>query len=174
MREIGRAVGLKSTSTVAYYLRDLARTGQLRHSPEVSRGLSVTSAASFPETPLLAVPLLGRVTAGLPALAQEDVEEIIRIPSNRFASRPDFALRVAGESMTGVGIHDGDLAFVHQQPTAEEGDIVVALLDDEATLKRFERTGDAIRLVAANPRFKPIVTRDVVILGRLVGILRTL
>jgi len=173
VREIGAAVGLKSTSTVAYYLRHLEQEGRIQRVRERSRGLSLPKASDpHPED---AVPLIGRVAAGLPLLADEQVEGHIPIPatsSQWFGGQPDFALRVAGDSMVGAGILDGDLAFVHQQDWAEEGDIVVALLDDEATLKRFHRTPAAIHLLAENPRYKPIVATDVRILGRLVGIVR--
>lgn len=106
-------------------------------------------------------------------LAAEHIDEYIKIPEPWVSGRVDFALKVQGDSMIGAGILDGDIALVQRQPTAQDGDIVVALLDEEATLKRFERGPDAILLHAENPRYAPIVSRDVSILGRLVGILRT-
>ena len=172
MREIGAAVSLKSTSTVVYYLRRLEREGRINRVHERSRGISLPRDA-LEETDR--VPLIGRVAAGLPLLADEQVEELVPIPhtpSAWFGGRPDFALRVRGDSMEGAGILDGDLAFVHQQDSAEDGQIVVALLGEDATLKRFQRAPDAVRLLAENPRYAPIVVRDVRILGRLVGIVR--
>jgi repressor LexA len=172
VREIGAAVSLKSTSTVAYYLRRLEEEGRISRVHERSRGISLPREAfTDPDR----VPLIGRVAAGLPLLADEQVEELVPIPhtpSAWFGGRPDFALRVRGDSMEGAGILDGDLAFVHQQDAADDGQIVVALLGEEATLKRFQRAPDAIRLLAENPRYAPIVARDVRILGVLVGIVR--
>jgi repressor LexA len=168
IREIAAGVGLKSTSTVAYYLRDLEAQGELIRQPERSRGLRVARDAV--EGP--AVPLVGRVAAGLPLLATEQIEDYIRLPAQWFTGRVDFALRVTGDSMVGAGILDGDIALIKQQPTADDGDIVVALLGDEATLKRLRRLPDHVELLAENPRYAPIRTDTVEILGRLVGLVR--
>jgi repressor LexA len=168
VREIATGVGLKSTSTVAYYLRDLEARGHLERQHERSRGIRFANEPA--EGP--AVPLVGRVAAGMPILATEQIEDHIRIPAQWFSGRVDFALRVSGDSMIGDGILDGDIALIKQQPSAEEGEIVVALIGDEATLKRLHRTADGIELQAANPRYAPIRSADVEILGRLVGVLR--
>jgi repressor LexA len=168
IREIAEGVGLKSTSTVAYYLRDLEQHGHLSRQPERSRGIRVTHDA--PEGP--AVPLVGRVAAGLPLLADEQIEDYIRLPAQWFSGRVDFALKVTGDSMVGAGILDGDIALIKQQPTADDGDIVVALLGDEATLKRLRRQDGRVLLLAENPRYAPIAAQEVEILGRLVGIVR--
>lgn len=172
VREIGAAVALKSTSTVAYYLRRLEEEGRINRVHDRSRGLTLPPGEQARGD---RVPLIGRVAAGLPLLADEQIEDLVPIPSSPtgwFGGRPDFALRVRGDSMEGAGILDGDLAFVHQQDSADDGQIVVALLGEEATLKRFQRARDAVRLLAENPRYAPIVARDVRILGRLVGIVR--
>ena len=172
VREIGAAVSLKSTSTVAYYLRRLEEEGRINRVRERSRGLTLPRGDDPTGD---RVPLIGRVAAGLPLLADEQIEDLVPIPASPtawFGGRPDFALRVRGDSMEGAGILDGDLAFVHQQDTADDGQIVVALLGEEATLKRFQRAPDAVRLLAENPRYAPIVAREVRILGRLVGIVR--
>jgi repressor LexA len=170
VREIGEAVGLKSTSSVAYYLRDLERRGQLHRVPEVSRGIG----RATPNPSGRTVPVLGRIAAGLPRLADAAEEEELELPPHWPPGRVDFALRVRGDSMVGAGILDGDLALVRAQPTAEDGDIVVALLDGEATLKRLNRAGGVVRLVAANPAYPPLVADDVRILGRVVGLMRAL
>jgi len=159
---------LRSTSTVAYYIRDLEERGQLDRTRERSRGV-VLKGRGRPD----AVPLVGRIAAGTPILATEHVEDMVTVPAEWFPARVDFALKVVGDSMIGAGICDGDIAFIHQQPTADDGDIVAALLDDEATLKRLYRRADGVELRAENPRYAPILSDDVVVLGRLVGIVRT-
>jgi repressor LexA len=161
-------VGLRSTSTVAYYLRDLEEKGQLDRTRERSRGVVLKDRETAD-----AVPLLGRIAAGTPILATEHVEDMVTVPSEWFSARVDFALKVSGDSMIGAGIHDGDIAFIHQQPSADDGDIVAALLDDEATLKRLRRRSGQVELHAENPQYAPIVAGQVTILGRLVGIVRT-
>jgi repressor LexA len=172
VREIGAAVGLKSTSTVAYYLRDLEGEGRINRVHERSRGLTVPDRQRPAAN---TVPIIGRVAAGLPLLADEQVEDYVpipEVPTQWFGGRPDFALRVSGDSMVGAGILDGDLAFVHRQDSADDGEIVVALLGEEATLKRLKRGPGSVSLLAENPRYAPIVATDVRILGRLVGIVR--
>ncbi|MCL8207756.1 MAG: transcriptional repressor LexA [Actinomycetia bacterium] len=170
VREIGEAVGLKSTSSVAYYLRDLEKRGQLRRVPDVSRGIGMAPA----DPSIRTVPVLGRIAAGLPRWADAVEEEPIALPAHWPPGRVDFALRVRGDSMVGAGILDGDVALVRAQPTADDGDIVVALLDGEATLKRLSRSAGVVRLVAANPAYPPLRADEVRILGRVVGLLRTL
>jgi repressor LexA len=168
VREIAKAAGLKSVSTVAYYLRSLEQAGLIERLPERSRGLRLV------EEPRdrAAVPLLGRVPAGEPFLAAEAVEDYLELPDRWFQGRVDFALRVVGDSMVGAGILDGDIALVRRQSTAEDGAIVVALLDDEATLKRLRRIDGRVELWAENPRYPPIAAPRVTILGRLTGLLR--
>ena len=169
VREIAQGVGLRSTSTVAYYLRDLEESGQLERQPERSRGIRLAS--DPPAGP--AVPLVGRVAAGLPLLATEQIEDYIQIPAQWFRGRVDFALRVTGDSMVGAGIMDGDVALIKQQQAADDGEIVVALVgDEEATLKRMRITPDGVELHAENPRYAPLRGSDIHILGLLVGLLR--
>ncbi|MGC8488728.1 MAG: transcriptional repressor LexA [Clostridia bacterium] len=168
VREIAHGVGLRSTSTVAYYIRDLEQRGQLDRTRERSRGV-VLKDRERPD----AVPLVGRIAAGTPILATEQVEDMVTVPAEWFSARVDFALKVVGDSMIGAGIHDGDIAFIHQQPAADDGEIVAALLEDEATLKRLHRRSGRVELHAENPRYAPIIAEDVTILGRLVGIVRT-
>ena len=118
------------------------------------------------------VPVLGKVTAGLPILAMEDIEGYIPFSETQRRGRELFALRVVGESMKNAAILDGDLVVCHKTPSAEDGDIVVALLGDEATVKRFFREGDQIRLQPENPEFEPIYTKDASILGRVISVIR--
>ncbi|MCG8452206.1 MAG: transcriptional repressor LexA [Spirochaetales bacterium] len=119
------------------------------------------------------VPLLGRVAAGTPLFAEENLEETLSIPASMVKRGRSFALRVEGDSMTGAGIFDGDIAIFTQQPGAENGQIVVAMVDEAVTLKRFYRESNRIRLQAENPAYPPLYTADVRILGRLVGLMRT-
>lgn len=174
VREIASGMGMASTNAVACHLDALARAGVLSRAPRRSRGLRVHDAAT-PD----AVPILGRIAAGQPILAAENVEGVLR-PDGFPGTRPDFALRVQGDSMTGDGILPGDLIFVQNRPVAERGEIVVALLDDEATVKRFVPGPDGrhATLTASNPAYAPIPVdlRDerFRILGVVVGVFRRL
>jgi repressor LexA len=167
VREIARGVGLRSTSTVAYYLRDLEEKGAVARTRERSRGVVLKRRPAGDQ-----VPLLGRIAAGMPILADEQREDTVAVPSDWFSASVDFALQVVGDSMVGAGILDGDIAFIHRQPSADDGDIVAALLGDEATLKRLRHRDGHVLLMAENPRYDPIPADDVRILGRLVGIVR--
>ncbi len=172
VREIGRALGMRSSSTVHGYLRRLEDKGFLRRRPWLSRAIEVTAAPRQPAT--VAAPIVGRITAGQPVLAAENVEGFFPLPAELADGGEVFLLRVRGDSMSGAGILDGDLAVVRRQDTAAPGDIVVALIGEEATVKRFQPDGDAVRLLPANPAYVPIVTRDAAILGRVVGLFRRL
>ncbi|MGZ4359981.1 MAG: transcriptional repressor LexA [Gaiellaceae bacterium] len=177
VREIGEAVGLASPSTVHAHLANLERAGLLRRDPTKPRALELMRERSEPvaaELPRL--PLLGDIAAGSPLLAEENVEDHISIPET-FAG--DFLLRVKGDSMIEAGILEGDLVVVRREQTAENGDIVVALVGDdesagEATVKRFFREAGRIRLQPENSALAPIYAPYVRILGKVTGVLRTL
>lgn len=177
VREIGMAVGLSSSSTVHSHLAALEAKGFIRRDPTKPRTIEVfdyrdTGAALSPSQ-VSAVPLVGTIAAGTPLLAQENIEEVLALPAE-FVGEQSFVLKVKGDSMIGAGINDGDFLIVHQQPTARDGDIVVALLDDEATVKRFFAENGRVRLQPENPTMDPIYTSDVVILGKAVGLFRRL
>jgi repressor LexA len=178
VREIGAAVGLCSPASVQGHLATLEAMGYIRRGNSKRRALEVVRARS----PLVdvaavragSVPLVGRVAAGMPILADENLEEFIDIPRFMGQEGACFALRVAGTSMINAGILDGDIVVVRQQETANDGDIVVALLHDEATLKRFFREADQVRLQPENDAMQPILTRDPRIVGKVTGVLRRL
>ncbi len=173
VREIGGAVGLTSPSTVHAHLAKLEEAGHIRRDPTKPRAMLVSldgggeGAASADER--RGLPLIGAVAAGVPTLAEQEVEDWIESP---FPG--DFMLRVKGESMRDAGILDGDLVVVKQQSTARDGEIVVALIEDEATVKTFYREADHIRLQPENDAFEPIRSADVQILGAVVAVLRKL
>lgn len=172
VREICAALGLSSPATVHAHLANLERRGLLARDPSKPRALGVRGAAP-PSRPL---PLVGRVAAGVPVLAEENVEDLVEVPAFLRRGEGDFLLRVRGDSMTGAGILDGDLVVVHPQRVAENGDIVVALVGDEATTKRFYREGDTVRLQPENDLYEPIrvPSGEVTLVGRVVGVLRQL
>ncbi|MEW6031432.1 MAG: transcriptional repressor LexA [Bacillota bacterium] len=173
VREIGEAVGLSSSSTVHGHLARLEEKGYLRRDPTKPRAIEVLDEGrAVQRHRLVNVPLVGRVTAGTPILAVENIEDYIPLPRDLAGGEGTFLLSVRGDSMIGAGIHDGDLLIVRPQPSADDGDIVVALLEDEATVKRFYRDKRGIRLQPENPALEPIVTRDVRILGKVIGLIR--
>lgn len=172
VREIGQAVGLKSSSTVHNYLCKLEEKGILRRDATKPRAMEILDNESENFKEMVMVPVLGRVAAGIPILAEENREDIFPIPVD-FAGRGDFfMLRVKGDSMVEAGILEGDLVLVRQQPTVDNGDIAVALLDNEATIKRFFREDGHIRLQPENYQLSPIIVNDVTILGKVTGLLR--
>ena len=173
LREIAHELGIRGTLAVSKHLAALQRKGYLERNPGNSRALSV--AGRPPAAPQL--PILGRVRAGTPQPALEEIEGYCSVdPAYRHGAT--FLLRVMGDSMIAAGIHEGDLALVRPQPEAENGAIVVALVDGEATLKRFFREGDQIRLQPENPTLAPIVVRpgatEVLLVGKVVGLFRSL
>ena len=170
VREIGRELHLSSPSTVHVHLANLERLGLIRRDPSKPRALELVAAAR-PPRPL---PLVGQVAAGVPLLAEQNIDEYIDVPAFLRRGDDDFLLRVEGDSMIDAGIHDDDLIVVHRQATADDGDIVVALVGDEATTKRLFRDGGRIRLQPENELYEPIVVDDVDIVGRVVGVLRRL
>ena len=176
VREICTALELSSPSTVHAHLANLERLGLIKRDPTKPRALDVVRDLR-PPRPL---PLVGRVAAGAPILAEENVEELVDVPSFLRRDDGDFVLRVRGDSMIGAGIFDADLIVVHPQAEARNGEIVVARVtgvgDDEATAKRFYRDGSSVRLVAENDNYEPIIVNadQVELVGRVVGVLRQL
>lgn len=170
VREIGAAVGLKSTASVARYLKLLEADGRVSHPPFKRRAWTVDPSGDGAP---LRLPLVGRITAGVPILAVEQRDGVLQFPGSLFRRRPDFLLRVSGDSMIEAGIRDGDLVAVQSTATAENGEIVIALLGDEATVKYFERRSDTLRLIPANPRYAPIESPHIQVIGRVVGLVRS-
>jgi repressor LexA len=168
IRGIADHFGIKSPNGVADHLKALAKKGEIRISPNKARAIEVV------RRPEAGIPLIGRIAAGEPILAAENIEDHITIERIFPVDGRCFALRVKGESMIEDGIHDGDIVVVRPQRTAENGDIVVALLDDEATVKRFYREKKHVRLQPANPAFAPIVATRVEICGRVIGVIRSM
>ncbi len=167
VREICKAVGFKSTSSVHAYLRDLERDGLLRRDATKPRALELS------DTPKgRVVPLVGRVTAGQPILAQENIEEEILLPQGMVRGGEVFALRVEGESMIEAGIMNGDVVVIRKQANADNGDIVVAMIDDEATVKRIFYEEDCVRLQPENSTMDPIYAPEVTVVGRVVALFR--
>lgn len=172
VREIGEAVGLRSSSTVHAHLEKLEQKGYIRRNPTKPRAIEVLE-SNVQTAHMVSLPVVGRVTAGEPILAQENIEEFIDVPSQFVKpGTTQFVLRVKGDSMKNAGILDGDLVLVRQQSQAENGEIVVALLEDEATVKRFFRERDTIRLQPENPQYQPIESPDVVVLGKVMAVFR--
>ena len=190
IREIGDAVGLTSTSSVAHQLRTLERKGYLRRDPNRPRAVDVRGADDnvTPNnvSPIVAtevagsdalpeptfVPVLGRIAAGGPILAEQAVEEVFPLPRELVGDGSLFMLKVVGESMIDAAICDGDWVVIRQQNVAENGDIVAAMIDGEATVKTFKRTKGQVWLMPHNPAFEPIDGNDAQILGKVVTVLR--
>jgi repressor LexA len=171
VREIGKALGLHSPSTVHAHLAKLEKSGVLRRDPSKPRAIEVlVDRAKRVMAP--GVPLVGQVAAGSPILAEENIEEMLEVPAMLGAESGDYGLRVRGDSMRDAGILEGDLVIVRPAAEATNGQIVVALLGDEATVKRYFREADAIRLQPENPDYEPIITREAEILGRVIGVFR--
>jgi len=180
LREIGSEIGITSTNGVRYLLEILERKGYLVRSPMLSRGIELTPRASvvYPFEETIEVPIVGRVAAGIPFLASENLEGHVRIDRSMASADDTFALRVRGDSMKDAGILEGDVIFAKPQSTADSGDIVVALLGDEATVKFFRPQSERICLEPANRYYSPIVvekgTPGFRILGRVIGLMRKL
>ena len=191
VREIGQAVNLRSPSTVHMHLRTLESLGYLKRDPNKPRALEICDAedasrpmAAIPDgslftvhenpaTGLSTLPLVGRVAAGEPILAEQNIEETLTLPTELVGSNSSFLLRVKGESMVDAGILDGDLVVVQEAHDADDGQIVVALLDDSATVKTFYREEGRIRLQPQNETMEPIYAENPIILGRVTGLIRT-
>lgn len=173
VREICEAVGLKSTSTVHGHLSRLEKKGLIRRDPTKPRAIEILDEDyALPEKELVQVPIIGNITAGSPILAVENIEDTFPIPVEYVHNDKVFMLKVRGESMIGAGIFDKDLILVRQQSTASNGDIVVALIEDYATVKTFYKEKDYVRLQPENPSMTPIMVRDVTILGKVIGLFR--
>lgn len=166
VREIGEEVGIKSTSTVHYYLKELVDEGYIVKDDLKKRTIKLPGNSPF------AVPLLGTVAAGLPITAIEEIEEYIPVPNLTGNPEDFFALHVRGESMKNAGILDGDIVVVRKTPLCRNGDIVVALIDDEATVKRFYKEDGHFRLMPENPDFDPIIVEELTILGKVAALIR--
>jgi repressor LexA len=174
VRDIGKAIGLTSSSTVHAHLANLEKLGLLRRDPTKPRAIEVLGEKTKAAPRAPGLPLVGQVAAGQPVLAEENIEEYVAVPPIAGGEDGHFVLRVKGDSMKNVGIYEGDHVVVRQQETARNGEIVVALVDDEATVKRFFRERDHVRLQPENDAVEPIRSRDVQVLGRVVGVFRTL
>ena len=185
VREIGEAVGLTSTSSVAHQLRALERKGYLRRDPNRPRAVGVRPAESALDTSEVSggfsarptptfVPVVGRIAAGGPVLAEQAIEDVFPLPKEIVGEGSLFLLRVAGDSMVEAAITDRDWVVIRQQPTAENGDIVAAMIDGEATVKTFKRRDGHVWLLPHNPAYEPIPGDEATVLGRVVAVLRRL
>ena len=176
VRDIGKAVGLASSSTVHAHLANLEKLGLVRRDPTKPRAIELldraVDAAKNAVSGQSGLPLVGRVAAGVPITAEENIEEYIDVPPILGGDEGQFILAVRGDSMVDAGILDGDYVVVRPQDTAADGEIIVALLEEEATVKRFFRESKHIRLQPENKTMEPIIVRDVSILGRVVGVFR--
>ena len=167
VREICAATGLRSTSTVHLHLKALEQAGYITRDAGLNRAIHIEGCEQAGQ-----VPILGRVTAGMPILAVEDIEGYIPMPAEKLRGRDLFALHVQGESMINAGILDGDYVIAERTPTADDGEILVALLEDEATVKRLYREKDRVRLQPENPAYEPIYAQNVLVLGKVVAVVR--
>ncbi|HTR89625.1 MAG TPA: transcriptional repressor LexA [Solirubrobacteraceae bacterium] len=182
VRDIGKAVGLASSSTVHAHLANLEKIGLLRRDPSKPRAIELLDRAVGGAMggvraivrPSDSLPLVGSVAAGEPILAEENVDEYVSVPEQAGGGDGEYLLRVRGESMKNAGILEGDHVVVRSQQTARDGDIVVALLGEEATVKRFYREHDHIRLQPENEAMEPIRSKEVQVVGRVVGLLRSM
>ncbi len=181
VREVCEDLGLSSPSTVHVHLKALEEKGFIKRDPLKSRSISLTyevedATASLMQDlhDIVSVPLVGNVAAGMPILAEENITDTLRLPTEIVGEAPSFMLSVRGDSMIEVGINDGDYVVVKEQPVANNGDIVVALLEDEATIKRFYKEQDHIRLQPENHDMEPIIVRECSIAGTVVAVFRRL
>lgn len=168
VREICRDLGIKSTSTVHSDLKAMAESGQIILTEGLNRAIRLPGRGS------VSVPLVGTVAAGIPILATQNIESYLPISSDTARGRDLFALRIQGESMMNAAILPGDIVVVEQAPTAENGQIVVAMVEDEATVKRYFKEGGAHRLQPENDAFEPLILDEVDILGRVISVVRYL
>jgi repressor LexA len=179
VRDIGKAVGLASSSTVHAHLANLEKAGLLRRDPSKPRALELLDRAAATAADAVksvvrpaGLPLVGHVAAGQPILAEENIEDYVQVPEIAGGQEGEYVLRVRGESMKDAGILPGDFVVVRPQETATDGEIVVALVGEEATVKRFFRERDHVRLQPENAAMEPIRSREVRVLGRVVGVFR--
>jgi repressor LexA len=177
VRDIGKAVGLASSSTVHAHLANLEKVGLLRRDPSKPRAIEMLDRATDAVKSIVkpaGLPLVGQVAAGQPILAEENIEEYVDVPHAVGGDLGEYVLRIKGDSMRNAGILEGDLVVVRPQEVADDGDVVVALVGEEATVKRFFREADHIRLQPENDALQPIRSKEVRVLGRVVGLLRRL
>lgn len=187
VREIGNAIGLSSPSTVHSHLHKLEEAGYIRRDPNKPRTIEITGPGapdvSQPnevgvtqdlDANVISLPLVGRVAAGTPILAEQNVEEVLTLPTSVVGDSSSFVLRVRGESMINAGIYDGDYIVVREQRDARNGEIIVALIDDSATVKTFYREKDRIRLQPENDTMEPIYVKNPTILGRVTALVRSI
>ncbi len=173
VREICETVHLKSTSSVHSHLETLEKNGYIRRDPTKPRAIEICDDSfQMVRTEMVSLPVIGNVAAGQPILAEENIEEYFPVPAEMVPKGESFILNVRGDSMVNAGILNGDRVFVNQCSTANNGDIVVALIDDSATVKRFYREDDHIRLQPENDYMDPIIVKDCEILGKVFGIYR--
>lgn len=174
VREICQAVGLKSTSSVHSHLETLEKNGYIRRDSTKPRTIEILDDSfTLARRELVNVPIIGQVAAGQPILAVENIDGYFPIPPEYLHNKNTFMLRIKGESMINAGIFDGDLVLVEEQPVADNGEIVVALIDDSATVKRFFRENGHYRLQPENDSMEPIITNELLILGKVIGLFRT-
>jgi repressor LexA len=176
VRDIGKAVGLASSSTVHAHLSNLERIGLLRRDPAKPRAIELLGRAAAGVRGFVrpGLPLVGQVAAGQPVLAEENIEDYVQTPSFAGGEEGEYLLRVRGDSMRDAGILENDLVVVRSQDVADDRDIVVALVGDEATVKRFFQETDHVRLQPENDSMEPIRAREVRILGKVVGLMRSI
>jgi repressor LexA len=172
VREIGKAVGLHSSSTVHAHLANLEKIGLLRRDPTKPRAIELLVGKARKAMKPAGLPLVGEVAAGQPVLAEERIEDYLDVPDVIGGTGGDYILRVKGDSMKDAGILQGDYVVVRPAPTADDGEIVVAMIEDEATVKRFFQDSDGVRLEAENDAYRPIKTTDAKLLGKVVGMFR--
>ncbi|MGI9019758.1 MAG: transcriptional repressor LexA [Solirubrobacterales bacterium] len=172
VREIGKAVGLTSSSTVHAHLANLEKIGLLRRDPTKPRAIELLIDKARKAISARGLPVVGSVAAGAPILAEENIEEYMEVPEAIGGAESDYVLRVRGDSMRDAGILEGDYVVVKSADQAANGEIVVALLGEEATVKRFFQEKDRIRLQPENKAYKPIRTKEAQLLGRVVGVFR--
>jgi repressor LexA len=175
VRDIGKAVGLASSSTVHAHLANLEKAGLLRRDPSKPRAIEMLDKAAAAVKSVVAptgLPLVGSVAAGQPILAEENIEDYVQVPEIAGGDDGEYVLRVRGDSMKNAGILPGDFVVVRPQETATDGEIVVALVGEDATVKRFFRESDHVRLQPENETMEPIRSREVSVLGRVVGVFR--
>ena len=177
VREIGEKVGLKSPSSVAYQLTALQRKGLLRKDAHRPRAVDVRPAEvpegeALPRPEPAYLPMVGRIAAGGPILAEQSIEDVFPLPKEIVGEDASFLLRVVGDSMVDAAITDGDWVVIRQQPTADNGDIVAAMIDGEATVKTFRRKDGHVWLMPHNPAYTPIPGDEATVLGRVVAVVR--
>ena len=173
VRDICEAVHLKSTSSVHSHLETLEKNGYIRRDPTKPRAIEILDDSfNFTRREMVNVPIVGRVAAGEPLLAEQNIEEYFPIPMDFMPNKQTFMLKVKGESMINAGILDGDYVLVEERKTAHNGEMIVALVDDGATVKRFYKEEGIIRLQPENDTMEPIIVPDCTILGKVIGVFR--